>query len=100
MNYKNVSNNIYPEKFLKNRNMKVLKDLAMSESGFVFNPTSGESFSVNETGMIILNELKKGSDESAIKSKITEQFDVSEMEAEKDFADFTNMMRFYNLMTE
>ncbi len=79
--------------------MKVLKDLAISESGFIFNPTSGESFTVNEIGMFILNELKKGAREPDIKNRIAEEYEVSETEVEKDFSDFTNMMKFYNLMT-
>ena len=33
----------------------LLRNLAVSESGFVFNPSSGHSFSVNETGLKLWN---------------------------------------------
>ena len=38
--------------------MKINRNLAISENGFVFNPTTGDSFSVNEIGALIINEIK------------------------------------------
>jgi hypothetical protein len=40
------------EKVMKNT-LLATKRLALSESGFVFDPVSGQSFSVNETGRVI-----------------------------------------------
>ena len=40
--------------------MKLKRNIAVSESGFLFDPTSGESYSLNEQGLEILN-LMKGS---------------------------------------
>ena len=40
--------------------MKLKKNIAISESGFVFDPTSGESFSLNPIAIEILNMLKEG----------------------------------------
>ena len=39
--------------------MKIKKDIAVSDSGFIFNPATGESFNVNVTGAAIINHLKK-----------------------------------------
>ena len=36
------------------------KNIAVSESGFVFNPTSGDSFSLNTVGTEILKLMKDG----------------------------------------
>lgn len=80
--------------------MKVLKDLAISESGFIFNPVNGESFTVNEIGFIILNELKSGKTYDEIIAKIIDEYETTNLEIEKDFTDFVNIMKFHNLVTE
>jgi len=38
-----------------------LSQLAVSETGFIFDPQTGQSFSVNPTGLIVLDLLKRGS---------------------------------------
>ena len=40
-------------------NMKLKKNIAISESGFVFDPHSGESFSVNPIGAEIIELIKR-----------------------------------------
>jgi hypothetical protein len=77
--------------------MKILKELAISDTGFIFNPTTGESFSVNELGLFILEKLKKGEEQNTILSRIIEEYEVEKIEAEKDLTDFLNMIKFYNL---
>lgn len=47
-----TANNICP--------MERLQKLAVSDSGFVFDPQTGQSFSLNGTGLRSLNLLKKG----------------------------------------
>mgnify|MGYP000919495472 CR=1 FL=1 len=39
-----------------------LKDVAISDSGFLFDPVSGLTFSVNPTGRFILDRLRAGRD--------------------------------------
>ena len=46
--------------------MKVNRNLASSENGFVFNPTTGDSFSINELGVFIINKIKEGKTENEI----------------------------------
>ena len=36
-----------------------LKQLAVSETGFIFDPQSGQSFSVNQTGHLVIDMLKR-----------------------------------------
>ena len=38
-----------------------LNKLAVSESGFLFDPETGQSFTLNRTGLVTLNHLKRGS---------------------------------------
>ena len=40
--------------------MKINKDLAISENGFLFNPATGESFTANPMAFEIIRMLKEG----------------------------------------
>ena len=53
-----------------------LKDLAVSESGFVFDPHSGQTFSLNQTGRVILEALKRGASVEAVVADLQERFVV------------------------
>lgn len=55
-----------------------LKDLAVSESGFVFDPYSGETFNVNPTGRVILDALRRGASPAAIEAELRERFEVAD----------------------
>jgi PqqD family protein of HPr-rel-A system len=37
-----------------------LRSLAVSDTGFVFDPRTGQSFTVNSSGLIVLKSLKDG----------------------------------------
>ena len=39
--------------------MKIKKNIAISDSGFIFNPSTGESFTVNPIGVEIITLLKE-----------------------------------------
>ena len=53
-----------------------LKDIAISQSGFVFDPTTGVTFSVNATGQLILLKLRDGVDPSAIADELRAAFEL------------------------
>ncbi|RKZ78496.1 MAG: PqqD family protein [Candidatus Parabeggiatoa sp. nov. 1] len=72
--------------------------LAVNEEGFVFDPQTGESFTVNETGKVILKALSETDDKEKIAEKLTETFDVSHPEAQADVRDFFDHMRAYQLL--
>jgi len=78
--------------------MKLKKNIAISNSGFIFNPETGESFSANPIGVQIFNLLKEDKDFSEIKKQIMENYTVDEPTFEKDFNDFTYMLNNYNLI--
>lgn len=54
-----------------------LRQLAVSETGFVFDPQTGQSFTVNSTGQAVLALLKKESSLTKIAEQLTEDFDTS-----------------------
>ncbi|MCD4782831.1 MAG: PqqD family protein [Candidatus Eremiobacteraeota bacterium] len=74
------------------------QQLAISENGFIFDPTTGESFTTNQTGLAILNRLKKNESSMEIALKMREEFEVSLEELERDVADFIDHLRTYGLM--
>jgi len=70
-----------------------LPRLAINEEGFIFDPATGESFTVNETGLKIVLGLKNGKSREDIKSEFCEEFEVSADNAEKDISDFIEHLR-------
>ena len=68
--------------------MNHLSHLAINEEGFVFNPMSGDSFQVSETGLIILKAVRDGKSDEDICRDLTANFEVSLEEARHDVDDF------------
>ena len=80
--------------------MKIKKDIAVSDSGFVFNPASGESFTANSVGIELFNYIKEGKQYAEIRDLMLEKYDTNEATFEKDFQDFTAVMEYNNLLEE
>ena len=53
-----------------------LRDLAVSESGFVFDPYTGHTFSLNRTGRVVLEALRGGASVEQIVADLREGFAV------------------------
>ncbi len=64
--------------------LKKLHNLAIAESGYIFDPTSGNSYTANETAVFILNELKQGKTSEEVCSRLVEEYDIDENSAESD----------------
>jgi len=80
--------------------MKIKRDIAVSDSGLVFNPMNGESYSVNPIGMEIFNLLKEQKGFNEISKKLADKFEVEANTLEKDFLDFTSMLKQYELLED
>ncbi len=72
--------------------MRIKKNIALSDTGFVFNPSTGDSFSVNPIGLEILRKLKENEDFEKIKQHILATYSTDVDSVEKDFYDFTKML--------
>ena len=72
--------------------MKLKRNIAHSDSGFVFDPNTGDSFSTNPIGIEILKMLKEGKEVKEIKEAILKLYLVDDDTFEKDFYDFINML--------
>ncbi len=75
-----------------------LSDVAISASGFIFDPASGSTFTANKTGLEILQGLRDGLDEEAILERLREVFDVGEADLRRDVAEFVHLLRHHHLL--
>jgi hypothetical protein len=75
-----------------------LKNLAISDTGFIFDPFSGKTFTVNEVGMVIIQSLKNGEDVGLIQNKIMEEFDTTLDQLERDISDFLIQLKEQSLI--
>ena len=78
--------------------MKLKKNIALSDSGFVFNPSTGDSFSTNPIGMEIVKMLKDGKSTDEVKSHILKTYLTDDVAFEKDLYDFISMLTKMNLI--
>ncbi len=78
--------------------MGKLERLAINDEGFIFDPETGNSYTVNQTGLFIIKLLKEGKNEDEIVRAITEEFEVGEEVAQRDLVDFLEQLRVYGLM--
>lgn len=74
-----------------------LASLAVNHDGFVFDPSTGDSFVLNQTGLLVLQGLQDGSDEMQIAREVAEQFDVTEKGAQRDISDFVSRLKALHL---
>ena len=72
-----------------------LKRLALNDSGFVFDPMSGQSFTVNPCGLELLKLMQKQTDVELINHQIMREFDISAEALERDFLEFSEQLRRY-----
>lgn len=76
-----------------------LGDLAISDSGFVFDPYTGASFTVNGTGLLLLRALKDGVvDRDGLLARLDEAFDADGADPGRDVDDFLSQLRRYELV--
>jgi len=77
--------------------MELRKNIAISDTGFVFDATSGESYSLNPIGLEILTDLKNGLTDQEIKNKVLDKYDVDESTFDLVFFDFTRTLQQFDL---
>ncbi len=65
----------------------ILQRLAISETGFVFDPVNGDSFTLNSSGLMLLRLFQRLNDIKAVVADVVSGFDVSERDAERDILD-------------
>ncbi len=78
--------------------MKLKSNIATSENGFIFNPSTGDSFTSNPIAAEIIGYLKAGENIAQIKTKLLEKYNVEKAQLERDWDDYVLQLREANLL--
>lgn len=81
-------------------NMKLKKNIALSESGFVFDPTTGDSYSLNQEAREVVRLMNDGKELSEITDYMVGIYNVERNDFEKYFFDFASMLRQFRLLED
>ena len=74
-------------------NAESLRRLALNDSGFVFDPVTGNSFSVNPAGLSVLRLIQQTLDIGQITRRLAAEFAVDAAVAERDVIEFAGQLR-------
>lgn len=80
--------------------IRLKKNIAVSETGFVFDPGTGDSFHLNASGQEILDMIKEGKNKEQIVELITTRYDVSPNAFEQYYYDFISMLKHFQITEE
>lgn len=78
--------------------MRIRKNIAVSDEGFLFNPATGDSFSTNGIGSEIINLLKQDKSTHEIIEEISGNYDVDRMLLERELDEFTALLKDYSIL--
>jgi hypothetical protein len=76
-----------------------LKELAISENGFVFDPHSGGTFTLNQTGQLIVKALRDGLEPDEIVEHLRANFDEVTRNVVEDVQDFLRTLSDFGLLS-
>lgn len=80
--------------------MQISEEIKISDNGFVFNSRTGESFSLNPMGLEMIKMIADNNDFDEIRKSILGKYDVDDLTFEKDFYEFTAMLKHHQLMLQ
>ncbi len=76
-----------------------LKDrITLTESGFLFDHTSGVTFTLNHTGSFIMQELLDEKDPELILADVLRKYEIEEREARFEIEQFVTQIKKYSLL--
>jgi len=78
--------------------MSNISDLKLDENGFVFDPITGESYTVNQAGLAVLRALITGEDDFSAVAGLARLYGKAKARMERDVAEFHSCLRAYHLV--
>ena len=69
---------------------RIKAGLRISDQGMVFDPSTGESFTLNPTGLAILKMMNEGTGENRIFELMCKDYQITRTEFDRHFLDFIN----------
>ena len=76
-----------------------IKDIAINDTGFVFDPFSGGTFTLNSTGQVIVKALRDGLSHREIVARLRVEFDGVTSKLDEDVQDFMRTLREFGLLS-
>ncbi len=80
--------------------VRSLDNLAISETGFVFDPRTGATFNVNSTGLVVLRGLRDGKGMAEISEVLCQEFEAPPIDVLDQIVEFTQLLRHHGLLSE
>ena len=77
--------------------MKIAPEVKISDNGFVFNSKTGDSFSLNPTGLELMKMISEEKEMEEIREIFTSKYDVDELSFEKDFYEFCTLLKHFQI---
>ena len=78
----------------------IKKNIATNEFGFVFNPSTGDSYSSNPIAAEIIQLMKENNSLNEIKKLLLEKYEVDKITIEKDVDEFVGILKENNLLNK
>ncbi len=80
--------------------MKIIKEVKISDNGFVFNSNTGDSFSMNPVGLELIRLLSEGKEYGEIFEAFSAKYEVDELTFEKDFYEFCSLLKYHQIVVQ
>jgi hypothetical protein len=77
---------------------RIKSGLRIGEEGLVFDPSTGESFTLNPTGLSILKLMSDGADETTIFEAMSQDYQLTRTEFDRYLLDFVNVLKSSHLL--
>ena len=75
-----------------------LKGLAISETGVLFDPTTGNTYTMNRVASLLLKGLQQGEELDSVAAHLIAQFDVDPDHLHRDIDEFIAQMKYLHLI--
>jgi len=75
-----------------------LNQLAINSDGFIFDPVTGDTFTVNATGISIIEGLKQGKSREELVVQLKELYMDATQDIERDIIDFTEQLKKFRVL--
>ncbi len=77
--------------------MNIAREVKISENGFVFNSKTGDSFSLNSTGLELIKMISEEKEMEEIKQAFILKYEVDDLTFEKDFYEFCTLLKYHQI---
>jgi PqqD family protein of HPr-rel-A system len=77
---------------------RIKEGLRINDEGMVFDPSSGESFTLNPTGLVILRMMVGGAGEEEIFKALSGDYNLTREEFDRHLIDFLSVLKSCQLL--